>query len=202
MIARAGLMFDNFDRCESPIEALLQLAMAACSSWRTVQWCSAQNLDGLSECAIKRGWPAILIASQVNIPTARARADFVMAQARPGSMSGVALHAIECDGAAFHVEPEDVSDDMQRDQALANLGVPTTRLKGSWIVHRPIDSLNHCVEKVRGMAIPERVKLTELHRFSVLDEPWDSKKLSKLARTLTQLSGLQSTRRDDTAEAA
>lgn len=30
-MAQSGLMFDDFSRCESPIEALLQLAMAASS---------------------------------------------------------------------------------------------------------------------------------------------------------------------------
>lgn len=198
MVARSGLMFDDFSRCESPIEALLQLAMAASSRRRVLEWCDADNIDELAACARLSQWPCVLVGAQIRIPSARARVDFAMAQRRPGGLraGGLAMVAIECDGEQFHDGDDDaVVADRKRDQKVARLGITTLRLQGAWIALDPIKSLNTCLVKLRDTQPPFHCPPPLTAEIRQLAASWSRSRagLSQAARGLTKPSGLVST---------
>jgi hypothetical protein len=194
-MAQSGLMFDDFSRCESPIEALLQLAMTANSKRGLLEWCDADNLDDLLACAGDVEWPCVLVAGQVRVDAAKARPDFLMVQPREGTRNDFAMLAVECDGEEFHHGNADaVVRDRKRDEKLRELGITTIRLRGTWVALDPIKSLHACLVMLRDTQPPfyRPSPLSGAHRR--LAAQWSKRQadLSLAARTLSYQSDLTS----------
>jgi hypothetical protein len=194
-MAQSGLMFDDFSRCESPIEALLQLAMAASSKRGLLEWCDADNLDDLLTCVSEVEWPCILVAGQVRVDAAGARPDFIMAQRREGTQNDFAMLAVECDGEKFHHGNADaVVRDRNRDEKLSALGIVPIHLRGTWIALDPLKSLHACLVKLRDSQPPFYMPRPLIGTHRRLAAQWSKRQadLSLAARTLSFQSDLTS----------
>ena len=199
-MARSRLMFDDFSRCESPIEALLQLAMAATSRLGRLEWCDADNLDDLLACVGQVDWPCIVVAGQVRVQAAEARPDFIMAQRRQGTQHRFAMLAVECDGEQYHHgNPDAIVRDRMRDEKLSALGIVPLRLRGTWIVLDPVKTLHACLVKLRDSQPPFYVPGPLSASDRRLAAQWSRRQadLGRAARAMSRKSDLIPTTEDD-----
>lgn len=179
---RDGLMFDDFSRCESPIEAVLQLAMASASEYGRLEWCNTNDESELRKMASKRQLGCVLVGSQIVMPSAHARADFMFVH------GDVAL-AVECDGQAYH----DAANDKVRDHKVAGTRVATMRFSGRRIFQNPLGCLDLALQRAGTMPVPPSVQpLTERQIAGAQRQPMDRGGLSVSARQMASRSGLRS----------
>ena len=180
-MAVAGLMFDDFSRCESPIEVLLQLAMAAASRRHRLEWSDADCFDALRDCALAGRDQCLVVGSQVWVSEAKPRIDFVMI------LGGLAL-AIECDGFAYHRATEDMkARDRFRDARLAGLvGMRTERIHGSFIFSNSKGVLSHCLGRFGLLPLSRAVPTLspKWRAFAMRWPPPQLEALSGMAQTL------------------
>lgn len=182
-----GLMFDDFSRCGSPIEALLQLAMAAASHCERFEWCDARSDVALRRAAQTPNEHRIIVASQVWL--SRTRSDFAFAKCGPFPT----VYGVECDGKEFHGRPEQKSRDRYRDVIqFQGRRTKTIRLPGSRIYRDPIGALSECLEGLGHFPVPlsARRRLTEDHKQLAMQAPLNVAALSHAARMLGASSGL------------
>ncbi len=188
-MAKDGLMFDDFAKCESPIEALLQLAMAAASRRDRLEWCDAVTEQALRRLGEQRPQGCILVGSQIAIASANARIDFLMVH------RGIAL-AVECDGHQWHRERiDDISRDRYRDARLSAGHVRTMRLAGGAINRNPLAALEECLVSLGTLRLSRGVRpIDQKQKALAVMWPPMLDQLSSVARAVTPRSaGLVST---------
>lgn len=174
---RAGLMFDDFERCESPIEALLQLAMASVSMRGQLEWCNARAEGTLRSCV----HDGIIVGSQIWMMGSRL--DYVFAQ-------GEQLLGVECDGRDFHHgDPVKQSADRHRDIKLSTgRGLTTLRLTGSEIKRNPLGAVNECIEHVGRLPRGRTAKAISQSHYDLVQMPLKRRALAREAFLLTPMN--------------
>lgn len=65
---------------------------------------------------------------------------------------GIPCLFIECDGKEFHSTPEQRANDLDKNQAAAQIGVPMLRFTGSHIFRRPDECSRKIVALLEGLA--------------------------------------------------
>lgn len=191
-----GYMFDDFTKCESPIEAVFQLALASASRARYLAFCTASTLEELKAWEI---WPgSVVVGSQVWAD--KVRLDFAMAYL-PDIGRPIKILAVECDGMKHHHgSAEGVLKDGARDTVLNDLGIEVIRLTGAVIRHAPIASVNKCLVKIGARPAPSYTKeLSDDHLR--LADMMRKDELTRAAQAVTNPTGLKAvvSRRSDKA---
>lgn len=177
MTCRNGLQFDDFGRCESPIEALFQLGLAASSGRGYMAWSDATTEGQLRALASS----VVTVGSQITFDDSRA--DFAFLVQPPAAPLKWLI--AECDGAAHHATLDGRARDRQRDTALLARGIPTIRFTGAQLTRDPIVCVAKCLERLGVAARPtDKARLTPQHRELARRWPLESEALQRIAQYL------------------